>query len=131
MSKTALLLGLLPVLPADRFTLLKLLPVLRMAVLHFHGVWMVPLSPRYSPVSERAGTCLVFVDAGSAAVKQQERGMSPQWLAAPSAGTAGLSLTQKRQGDVADRATAQYGSLPKLYGKPNARKRQTAHYFSS
>lgn len=69
---------------------------------------MVPLSAKHLPVSEQAGTCLMFMDAGSTATKQQEGGMSQQWLAALSTGTANLSLTQKCQGDIADRATAQY-----------------------
>jgi len=67
LSKTALLLGLLLVLPVDKFKALKFLPVLRMAALHLHGIWMVALSPKHSSVFDRAGTCLTFMDAGSAA----------------------------------------------------------------
>lgn len=68
MSKTtALLLVLFSVLPVDRFIPLGLLPVLIRAVLHFHGV--LGSSPKHLPLPEQAGTCLMFTNAGSAAIK--------------------------------------------------------------
>lgn len=57
---------------------------------------------------DQAGTCLVSVNGGSAAEKQQDRGMSWQWFPALSAGIADLSFSQQYQGDVAGGATAQY-----------------------